>query len=490
MSSVKKNYIYNVIYQLLTFASVLLITPYITRTLGAYNTGVYSYTYSAANYFWLFAMLGVNNYGNRSIAQARAMDEGTGGNEQVSRTFFNIYALQLLTAVVSAGAYITYVLAFSVDNREIALLQFLYVVAAVVDINWFFFGMEQFKITVTRNIVIKLLSMLAIFLLVKKQEDLWIYTTIMAGSILLSNLILLPYLRRFVKFVKPTWKEISRHVKPNLILFVPVVAISIYNIMDKLMIGRILGDKKEVSYYDNAEKVMQVPTAFINALGTVMLPKMSGLVQKNDKAKCLEYIEKSMQLALMISFATSFGLAAIADNFAPVFYGAEFIPCAALIMWLAPIGVIKSWANVIRTQYLIPNGKDSIYVVSVILGAVVNLIANLLLIVRIGTIGAVIGTILAEAAVMLYQTIMSRKELEFGKYLKRNIAYGGIGLVMFLVVRLIGSTGEPSVTLLLIQMGAGILIYGGLSAGYLCLTKDPFLNDARNRLNKILKKKK
>ena len=461
MSSVKKNYIYNVIYQLLTFASVLLITPYITRTLGAYNTGVYSYTYSAANYFWLFAMLGVNNYGNRSIAQARAMDEGTGGNEQVSRTFFNIYALQLLTAVVSAGAYITYVLAFSVDNREI-----------------------------TRNIVIKLLSMLAIFLLVKKQEDLWIYTTIMAGSILLSNLILLPYLRRFVKFVKPTWKEISRHVKPNLILFVPVVAISIYNIMDKLMIGRILGDKKEVSYYDNAEKVMQVPTAFINALGTVMLPKMSGLVQKNDKAKCLEYIEKSMQLALMISFATSFGLAAIADNFAPVFYGAEFIPCAALIMWLSPIGVIKSWANVIRTQYLIPNGKDSIYVVSVILGAVVNLIANLLLIVRIGTIGAVIGTILAEAAVMLYQTIMSRKELEFGKYLKRNIAYGGIGLVMFLVVRLIGSTGEPSVTLLLIQMGAGILIYGGLSAGYLCLTKDPFLNDVRNRLNKILKKKK
>ena len=279
-------------------------------------------------------------------------------------------------------------------------------------------------------------------------------------------------------------------MKPNLILFVPVVAISIYNIMDKLMIGRILGDKKEVSYYDNAEKVMQVPTAFINALGTVMLPKMSGLVQKNDKAKCLEYIEKSMQLALMISFATSFGLAAIADNFAPVFYGAEFIPCATLIMWLAPIGVIKSWANVIRTQYLIPNGKDSIYVVSVILGAVVNLIANLLLIVRIGTIGAVIGTILAETAVMLYQTIMSRKELEFGKYLKRNIAYGGIGLVMFLVVQLIGSTGEPSVTLLLIQMGAGILIYGGLSAGYLCLTKDPFLNDVRNRLNKILKKKK
>ena len=160
MSSVKKNYIYNVIYQLLTFASVLLITPYITRTLGAYNTGVYSYTYSAANYFWLFAMLGVNNYGNRSIAQARAMD-----------------------------------------------------VAAVVDINWFFFGMEQFKITVTRNIVIKLLSMLAIFLLVKKQEDLWIYTTIMAGSILLSNLILLPYLRRFVKFVKPTWKEIGWYRK-------------------------------------------------------------------------------------------------------------------------------------------------------------------------------------------------------------------------------------------------------------------------------------
>lgn len=484
MSSVKKNYIYNLIYQLLTFASVLLITPYITRILGAYNTGVYSYTYSAANYFWLFALLGVNNYGNRSIAQAKAMDERQGSNQNVSRTFWNIYALQFITALISGGVYVVYVMCFLKENQNIAILQFLYVLAAVFDINWFFFGMEQFKITVTRNIVIKLLSMFAIFGFVKQEDDLWIYTLIMAGSILFSNLILIPYLKRFVVFVRPSLKEIRRHIKPNLILFVPVIAISIYNIMDKLMIGRILEDKKEVSYYDNAEKVMQVPVAFINALGTVMLPKMSSLVQKQDREKCMKYIEKSMQLALMISFATSFGLAAVADNFAPVFYGKEFTACAQLIKWLAPIGVIKSWANVIRTQYLIPNGKDSIYVVSVILGAVVNLIANLLLIVRIGTVGAVIGTVLAEAVVMLYQTWMSRKEMKFGKYLKKNIVYGGIGLVMFLVVYYIGTLGKPSVKLLLLQIGIGVLIYGSLSAGYLFLTKDPFLSDMRKRLLK------
>ncbi|MCM1568125.1 MAG: flippase [Roseburia sp.] len=496
MSSVRRNFSYNLMYQFLSIGSVLLVTPYITRTLGANQTGVYSYTLANAHYFLLFAMLGLNNYGSRQIARAKAegerlhepcrmeepckqdgrrqceepcrQDEPCGQEQQgadkrtdiLSRTFWSIYALQFLTAMTAVLCYLGYLLFGAVEDKNIACIQLLYVASALADINWFFFGMEQFKLTVIRNSMVKLASIAAVFLLIKKPGDLWIYTIIMAGSIFISALALWPYLPRFVKPVRLKGREIAAHIKPNLVLFIPVIAISVYNVMDKIMIGRLLHNKAEVSYYDNAYKVMEIPHAFINALGMVMLPKMSALVQKGEHRQGRLYIEKSMHFTLLLAFAVSFGLASVADNLAPVYFGKEFLPCGVLMRWLAPLGVIKSWANVIRTQYLLPNQHDKIYVASVAGGAVVNIIANLLLIPRMGTLGAVIGTLLAETAVMLYQTIYAARELPVGKYIRQGIPYGAAGFIMYLAVSSIGRMAEASLLLVAGQVAAGVFLYG------------------------------
>ena len=61
--SVKKNYFYNLIYQLLTLILPLITTPYISRVLGAEKIGIYSYTTSVVTYFILFGSLGVSMYG-------------------------------------------------------------------------------------------------------------------------------------------------------------------------------------------------------------------------------------------------------------------------------------------------------------------------------------------------------------------------------------------------------------------------------------------
>ena len=71
MSSIKKNFSYNLVYQVLNLVILLVTSPYIARVLGPDKSGIYSYTYSVANFFLLAAMLGVNNYGNRSIALIR-----------------------------------------------------------------------------------------------------------------------------------------------------------------------------------------------------------------------------------------------------------------------------------------------------------------------------------------------------------------------------------------------------------------------------------
>ena len=93
MNSIKKNFIYNLIYQVLIVLFPIVTSPYISRVLGSDGLGVYSYRYSIANYFVIFAMLGISTHGNRSVAMVR--DD----REKVSQTFWNIYVAHLIIAV-------------------------------------------------------------------------------------------------------------------------------------------------------------------------------------------------------------------------------------------------------------------------------------------------------------------------------------------------------------------------------------------------------
>ena len=405
---------------------------------------------------------------------------------ELNKTFSEIYTFQFMTSIIMIAAYAGYFIFIVKEDRLNVLIQMMYVLSALFDVNWCFFGMEKFKLTVTRNSIIKLATMAAIFLFVKDKNDLWIYTVIMSASYLVSACALWPYLRRYVTYERPAAKNVMKHIKPNLTLFVPVIAISIYNTMDKIMLGKMT-NKDQVAFYDKSEEVMQIPNTFINALTTVMLPRMTSLIKHNEVQKGQQYIVNSMKFAIMMSCATSFGLAAVANDFVPLFFGKEFYPCATLIIWLAPIGIIKAWANVIRTQHLIPNCKDLIYVISVVLGAVINVILNIILIPQLDAVGAVIGTIAAETCVMLYQTFKVRKELPVLKYVRQNVVFLFIGMLMFIVIRLFEHYWKDNVISLICQIVIGAAIYMLLCGGFLFLTKDPLLDSL---LAKFKRKKK
>ncbi|MFS0596011.1 oligosaccharide flippase family protein [Peribacillus frigoritolerans] len=460
MSSIKINFSYNIIYQLFLIILPLFTAPYVTRVLGASNLGIYSYTYSIANYFLLFAMLGILNYGNRNVAY------NSDNKEHLSKTFWNIYALQLLTSIVIITLYIIYLNCFNIDNKTIAILQICYLFSCVFDINWFFFGMEKFKITVTRNIIIKLITVVLIFIFVTESDDLWIYTLILSIGTLFSQLIMWIFIRKYIDFYKPNFKEIVVHIKPIIILFIPVIAVSVYKIMDKIMIGN-LSNIAQVGYFEYALLIVNVPLTICVALATVMLPRMSKLVASGNTKKGERYIELSMMFSVCISVGLSFGIASIATVFTPIFYGPDFIVTGYLIELLAPTVMFTAWANVIRTQYLIPNGMDSSYILSVLMGAIVNIIINLLLIPKIGAYGAVIGTFCAEATVCILQSVAVRKHLEIRKYFKDNIPFVIIGIIMFLFVKVIGLKLDGSILALFTQIFCGGIIYITLIVLYL-----------------------
>ena len=163
MTSLKKNMAYNIAYQVLVIVLPLVTAPYVSRILGAEGLGIYSYIFSIVTYFGLFGMLGIANYGNRSIALTKA------DREKVSQTFINIYVIQLFTTFVALIAYLLFVTFLFSGNKIVAYIQTIILLSYVLDITWCFFGLEQFAVTVTRNAIIKIVTVIAIFTLVKHR---------------------------------------------------------------------------------------------------------------------------------------------------------------------------------------------------------------------------------------------------------------------------------------------------------------------------------
>ena len=424
MKDIGKNFLYNVCYQILILILPLITIPYVSRILGSSGIGEYSYTYSIVYYFMIFAMLGLNNYGNRTIAKVR--DD----KSELSKTFKEIYLLQIITSIGIIFLYFIY--SFFINNSYILIskIQIIYVISCIFDINWFFFGIEKFKLTITRNTIVKLVSMFSIFLFVKNESDVWIYTMILSFSTLVSHLLLWPFLFKYIDNVKVPIKSIKKHIIPNLRLFLTVIAVVIYKVMDKTMIG-LFSNINEVGFYENAEKIINIPTAIIAALGTVMLPRMSNIYKKGNEKKAKKIIEKSMSAMMFIGFPMVFGLISISSGFTIVFFGKGFEKTSILIALLAFTSIFISWGNVIRTQYLIPKEMDKEYVISAFLGAAVNLVCNFIFIPKFASIGACFGTIVAEFIVMAYQTFVVRKNLPIKKYLQNIAPFFIKSLIMF-----------------------------------------------------------
>lgn len=425
MKSLKKNVMYNSIYQFLIVFLPFITAPYLSRVIGASGVGLYSYNYSVAQYFVYFSLLGLNNYGNRSIASV--------GNdfEERSKVFSEIYSMQIITSMLSTLLYLIYVVLVGFELS--ALIMTIYVISAMFDINWLFFGTENFKMTVIRNAIIKLLSMVAIFVFVKNNQDTYTYIIIMALSSLVSQLALWPFVKKIVRFSVPSINNVLKHFKANLILFIPVIAVSIYKIMDKIMLG-VICSKEDVGYYEYAEKIYNIPLLIITAIGTVMLPRMSYLYSNNKNAEAKKYVKLTVEYVLAFANAAMFGIFAIADKFIVLYYGEDFSTSSSVLKYLSVTIVFLACGNVVRTQVLIPMKKDKVYITSAIYGAIINFAVNILLIPYMGILGAAVGTIVAELTVFVYQIFNVRKEVSITEIGRIEMQYFALGISMFLVV--------------------------------------------------------
>lgn len=475
--SVKQNYLFNLANQILTMALPLITVPYVSRVLKPEGVGIFSFTNSIIQFFILFGMLGIGVYGIKMIATVRD------NKKKLSKTFISIYSLQFILTVFSVVAYVIFVNYFYEEHKTIAYLQVIALLATVIDCSWFFSGLEEFKKIVTRNIIIKIISLVAIFIFVKDQADVPIYTIIMGLSSFLGQLILWFHLKRYISPVRINIKSIFIHLKPTLVYFLPQIALQIYFVLNKTMLG-IMSSNSEVGIFDYADKILKVVLAIVTSLGTVMLPRMASTFVKGDMNKAREYINKSLEFSTLLAIGLMFGLAGISKEMIPWYMGNDFIRTAEVLIILSPTIFFMAWSGVFGTQYLLPLGKIKQYTISVYIGALINVIINFILIKPYGAVGAAIGTLFSEIAVFIIQILFVKKEIKFKKQILNIIWYLISGIIMYSVIRKIGYLLGTAINTTIIQVISGSIIYICIVILFELIFKDGLI------LNEIKKRKR
>ena len=463
-----ENIFLNASYNILSILVPFVTAPYLGRVLGAANIGEYTYVYSVASYFVMFGLLGINNYGTREIAKVR--DD----REKRSKTFWEIYYMQCLTGAIALLSYLLYAITISKSSGIGCNVMAFYVATSAIDCVWYCSGVEKFGDIVARNAAIKFVNLICIFTFVHQSTDLGLYFIIMALSYLLSATLLWPLVLKEVDFYRPDWSSLKKHLKPNFFLFVPAIAASIYQIMDKVMIGAI-ASKSQLAYYEYADKIINIPNIIFGSIGAVMLSRMSHVLEHN-RNQFQRLISYSIDLSFLISVGFAFGAFSIGNELVAIYYGPNFIASSSILKILSPIVILYGWNNVLRMQYIIPKNLNSIYISSTVAGAAINLLLNFIFIPRFGAEGATIGTIAAQCAITFFYTFQIRANLPFRQFFINNVVLFVIGLFMSSIIFMIQRMHTVSVTGLIIDIFIGMVIYCGLCLVYGRYNKHHLLN--------------
>ena len=474
-SSITKNYIYNLVYQVLMIILPIITIPYLSRVLQPDGIGIYGYTVSVVTYFTLIGALGLATYGQREIAYVQE------DREKRSKVFCELVVFRLITVFVST---IVFVLVFCTGNEYEIYYRILALelVATALDISWFFQGMEDFKKILIRNLIIRFVSLILIFTLIKVPSDLWKYIAIYAGSTLLGNVSLWFKIKKYVDFVRVTVTDITKHFKPTISLFIPQIATSVYTVLDKTMLGCISSNMSEVGYYEQSQKIIKIALTLVISITTVMMPRIATNHAKGNNGEIKKYMGMTFNFVWFMSIPIMFGMVAISKGFVPWFFGDGYEKVEILLNLSSVIILIIPFSSVIGSQFLISTNRQNIHTRAVISGAIVNVVLNLILLKHYQSAGAVVSTIMAEFLISMIEIIyvIKHKLIDIKDIFNSSLKYIFAGIIMLLSIVIIQKCMEISIISTVIQVLIGMVVYMGI----LLLTKDKFLYIFLDKLKK------
>lgn len=485
--SLKVNAIFNAIYQVLILIVPLITTPYIARVLGASANGDYAYYYSIVSYFTLVAAFGFSDFGTKAIAEKRY------NPEERSKCFYSISIAKAILGSLCLVAYI--ILCFTAfggtkEGLYVSLIMSIWILATVTDPTFYFQGEERFVSVCLRNLFIKIVTTVLIFVLVKEPSDLIWYTLILAVGQFGANFIMLPSLLKKGELIKAKIKfvDIKEALKNAFPYFAPSLAVTLFGFLNQTLLGMLCSDSLQGGYYSQVMRIVQLLAMIAGSLSVVFLSRISYLYSIGDVEQIKITVQKAFKAFWLVVVPLIFGICAVNSVLLPAFLGDGYEPCIMLMYIMAPVIMFSPLNGMYGSVYFRPANKIWTQTIIIFIAAILNIILSVILIPTYGALGATIARLVAEFIQLPLLIICSYKAISlktaFGSIVKPLIS----GSIMFVVVYLeniyLGSLINNSIAHLAVMIVSGIVVYGMFE---LILKDDIPYNIVKNVVHKIFK---
>lgn len=429
----------------------LITAPYLSRVFGADGIGSYSYASSIVSYFTIVASLGTASFGKREISYAQD------NIYRRSKVFWETELVSIVSVAICSLIYLGYI--YYTEKNIIYYILIFNLLSVAADITWLFQGLEEFKKFLLRSFFIKIVSICYIFLFVKNKSDLPVYVFGIAFFAFFGNVILWLYLPQYICKIKMSDLDPRKSIKEIVQLFIPTIAVQIYTVLDKTMIGLLTNNSFENGYYEQAEKMSKIALSILQSVSTVVAPRICSLYSNDKKDEIEKYMYKSYNFIWLLGTAISFGLMGISANIVPWFYGDGYDPVINLLSILGFLAIPIGINNVTSFQYLIPTKRQNIFTKTVFIGAITNFCLNAILIPKWYSVGAAIGSVAAESVIAITQLIYIRKEISIINVFKLSVKYVVASFVMLGVVYIENLVFDPSIIHTVIMIATGAIVY-------------------------------
>ena len=374
--SIKKNFLYNLAFQIVSICLPIITAPYLARVLGAEKVGISAFTLSIVQYFIMLANLGISTFGQREIAMYQ--DD----RKKYSKIFWDLMAYRVAIGIISMLLYGIFVL-FASQYQVIYAILFINLLGNIFDITWLFQGLEEYKYLSIRNIIIKILFTVLIFAFVKSPSDLNLYMFLNGFSILVSAAAVWMRVPETIDKVNLKKTNPFKYSKDTFIFFLPQIATMVYTVLDRTMLGIFDPSQIENGYYEQAYKIIAVATTAVTSINLVMSPRIAFLYKKNNIAEIKMRARKSLRFVMLTSVPIAFGIMSVASNFVPWFFGDGYDKVAEILPFFSLIIIIIALSSCLNGQCLTPCGLRNKSAIALWFCAGLNMICNLILIPRL-----------------------------------------------------------------------------------------------------------
>lgn len=456
MKSLFKNSIYNLTYKVFLLAFPLISSVYVSRILLPAGVGKVAYAQNIVSYFIVLAGLGVSTYGIREIGKVQ--------QNKANRTkiFTELFSIILTTTIFACLLYYSWILILRpFDNIPLYIAAGLQLVFSAFNVDWFYQGMEEYRYITNRSIVIKVLSLFFMFMTVKSSKDVVAYTLMSSVALAGNNIINLVHIKKYIEFPNFRNIEIKRHLKPLIILLATNLTIELYTKLDTTCLG-MLAKAENVGYYNYATRISSIVVNLAAALSTILLPRLSYYYKNNRIDELNEIVAKAHKAILTIAIPAMAGLFLVADDVITFLFGSAFYPAAITVKILSILVVVKAIGNLYGTQVLLTFGKEKLLLYTTIIGAVSNIIMNIVMIPAFQENGAAAASVISEIIVCIVQMIIAAKYvrpiIKAKDYI--SIIIPCVGMILGVILLLIVVQGL--ITRIVLSCFVGIVIYYGL----------------------------